>query len=226
VFPYPVTRDRDQGRRLDLTKESRPYEYGLVGRSTQMTGPGSSSAPQSHDGRPDSATALIGSSAIGLTPMASASGNFATMHGTQTGVGEVGRHSSHHSTTLPAGAALPDRYSYSGGSVSASSSIPAAPSNRRTLQVVNSPSSPPLSGPSFGAMAASGSPPAVYEPEKQSVLSEKTHARGPSSSSGVILSNDGGPSGSGPGGVPEITPSPEPERITEEPMDAPPAYVE
>jgi hypothetical protein len=72
--------------------------------------------------------------------------------------------------------------------------------------------------------------PLVYEPEKQSAWSEKTHARGPSSSSGVILSNDGhgrdsGPSGSGSGGVPEITPSAEPEPITE-PIDAPPAYVE
>lgn len=45
----------------------------------------------------------------------------------------------------------------------------------------------------------------------------------------MILSDDGrdgGPSGSGSGGVPEITPSAEPERIIGEPIDAPPAYAE
>ncbi len=222
VFPYPVTRDRDQGRRLDLTKESRPYEHGLVGRSTQMRAPGSSPA-QSHDGRPDSSVPLIGASSVGLTPMASAS---ATMYGDQTRVGEVGRQASQISHGLPLGAAPPDRYSHSGGSVtSASSSVGPTSPNRRPLQVINSPPSPmpTLPGPSSGAMLGSSSTPYAGHDEKQSAWSGKTHARNASSSSGAILSNDGHfqghddrPSGSGP-----VVPEP----ITGEPTDAPPAYV-
>jgi hypothetical protein len=222
VFPYPVTRDRDQTRRLDLNKESRPYEYGHVGRSTQMTAPGSSPAhsPAQSDGRPDSATDLIGASTPGLTPMASASGNIATIHGT---LGDVRRQSLHNSTTLPLGAAPPDHYSYSAGSISgASASTAPAPSNVRPLQVINSPPMP-LSGSSSGVVPSSHS-----IPHEQSAWPEKTHARGLSSST---LSSDAqfqgrdGPSGSGPGVVLQGTTSPVPGPIPEEPTDAPPAYV-
>jgi hypothetical protein len=41
VIPFPVTRGRNQSRQLDLANESRPSESGFLGRSTQMTGPGS-----------------------------------------------------------------------------------------------------------------------------------------------------------------------------------------
>lgn len=210
MFPYPVTRDRDQNRRLDLTKESRPYQYGLVGHAA----PGSSPSP-SHDGRPDSATGLIGASGVGLTPMASASGNIATIHGTL-------------GAALPVGAAPPDRYSHSGGSVSgaSSSTAPLASNQRAPLQVINSPSPPgsPQSGFSPGAVPGP-IPLAAHES-----WSEKAHVRGPSLSSAGALSNDGqfqGPSGSGRGEAPEGTPAARPESIpiTGDPTDAPPAYV-
>jgi len=158
--------------------------------------------------------------------MASASGNIITMEGAQNRVGEVGRQASRNST-LPLGAAPPDRYSYSGGSVSASSSATPAPSNRRPLQVINPPMSA-VSGSSSGTVPASSFIPLpVHELEMQPAWPEKNHARGTSSSSNDILSNDGqfqgrdggGPSGSG--GVPERTPEP----LTGEPTDAPPAYV-
>ncbi len=223
MFPYPVTRDRDT-RQLDLTRESRAYEYGHVGRSSQMAAPGSS-PPQSHDGRPESSAGLIGASSVGLTPMASASGPLATMYGAQTRIGDVGRQASQNSHLLPAGAAPPDHISHSAGSVSASSSAGPTSPNRRPLQVMNSPPSPipqlPVS--SSGAVPGSTSPPlAVYEPEKQSAWPGRTHARGASSTSGAMFSNDShfqgrddGPSGSGP-----VVPEP----IHGEPLDAPPAY--
>lgn len=202
VFPYPVTRDRDQNRRLDLNKESRPYEYGHVGRPTSV--PGSSPSP-SHDGRPDSATALIGAS--GLTPMASASGNIATIHST---LGEVGRQPSHNSS-LPLGAAAPDHYSHSAGSISGAS-LNTAPLASQPLHVINS--SPPMPVPLTA---------------HESTWPEKTPNR---SSSGAVLSNDdqlqglaGRPSGSGAGGVPEGTPSARPGPTAGDPTDAPPAYV-
>jgi len=172
VFPYPVTRDRDQDRRLDLSKETRPYEYGLVGGA-----PGRLPA-QSLEGRPDSSAPLIGRSSIGFSPMASASGPLAT------------RQPSQDLHRLPPGAAP----SHSARSVSASSSVGPSSPNRRPLHVTNSPPSlmPMLPGPSSGAAPGSSSTPlAGYEPEQQSTLPEKTHTRGASSSSGVILSNDG-----------------------------------
>jgi hypothetical protein len=215
VFPYPVTRDRDQSRRLDLNKESRPYGHGLVGRPTQMTAPGSSLAQS--DGRPDSATDLIGASTTGLTPMASASGNIASIHGALS----VGRQSSYNSTPLPLGAAPPDHYSHSAGSISGASSTTAP----RPLQVINSPPRP-LSGSSSGSGAVPGSHSIPFAVPEQSAWPEKSHARGPSSST---LSSDtqfqGRPSGSGPGGVLEGTSSAAPGPIPEEPTDAPPAYV-
>lgn len=216
MFPYPVTRDRDQTRRLDLNKESRPYEHGLVGRSTQMTAPGSS--PAQSDGRPDSATDLIGASTTGLTPMTSASGNIATIHGA---LGEVRRQS------LPVGAAPPEHYSYSAGSISGTSSSTApAPSNLRPLQVINSPPIP-LSGSSSGGVPGSHSIP--FAVPEQSAWPEKSHARGLSSSTlssdTQFQGRDGRPSGSGSGGVLEGTSSAAPGPIPEEPIDAPPAYV-
>ena len=219
VFPYPVTRDRDQNRRLDLNKESRPYAYGHVGRPSSV--PGSSPSP-SHDGRPDSATALIGAS--GLTPMTSASGNIATIHGT---LDEVGRQPSYNST-LPLGAAPPDHYSHSAGSISGGS-LNGAPPASRPLQVTNSslPPMPPLSGSSSGAVL--GPVPLTVQ---ESTWPEKNPDRGLLSSSGAILSNDdqfqgpdGRPSGSGPGGVLQGTSSARPGPTTGDPTDAPPAYV-
>ena len=43
VIPYPMTRGRNQSNQLGLSNESRPYESGFLGRSTHMTGAGSSS---------------------------------------------------------------------------------------------------------------------------------------------------------------------------------------
>ncbi|KAI0005913.1 hypothetical protein BJV74DRAFT_4577 [Russula compacta] len=131
VFPYPVTRDREQTRRLDLSHESRPYEYGIVGRSTPDTG---SPALVSHDGRRDSATALIGTSSMGSIPMASAPS-------IQSRGGDVGRQASRSSNPLllPPGAAPPrDYHSSDGGSASGSSTTPGT-SSRRPLQVINPP---------------------------------------------------------------------------------------
>jgi hypothetical protein len=222
VFPYPVTRDRDQGRRLDLTKETRPYEHDR--RSTQIGAPGRLPA-QSHDGRPDSSAPLIGTSGVGLTPMASASGPLATVYGAQNSE----RRASETSHRLPPGAApgaVPrDHYSHSGGSVSASSSVGPTSPNRRPLHVINSPPSPMpiLPGPSSGAVPGSSSTPLGYEPEQQSAWPEKTHARGTSSSSGVILSNDGQFQGRDPRA--SVSAPVEPNPTTGEPTDAPPAYV-
>ena len=194
VFPYPVTRDRDETRRLDLAKESRPYEYGLVGRSMPTTSSGGSPSMiyDSGDGRRDSITALIGATG-GLTP--TMSGTVASIPGAQTRGSEVGRQGSHSSThhQLPPGAAPPLRHSPSvtgSGSVSGSSTAP-GPSNRRPLQVINPPLSPisPASirtGFSPDDVPSSGS--VSMEPEKQSVRSEKKSAHAFSSlSNGPIL---------------------------------------
>jgi len=156
--------------------------------------------------------------------MTSASGNIATIHGT---LDEVGRHPSYNST-LPLGAAPPDHYSHSAGSVSGGS-LNGAPPASRPLQVTNSssPPMPPLSGPSSGAVL--GPVPLTVQ---ESTWSEKNPDRGLLSSSGAILSNDdqfqgpdGRPSGSGPGGVLQGTSSARPGPTTGDPTDAPPAYV-
>jgi len=246
VFPYPVTRDRDETRRLDLAKESRPYEYGLVGRSMSTTSSGGppSMIYDSGDGRRDSITALIGATG-GLTP--TMSDTVASIPGAQTRGGEVGWQGSHSSThhQLPPGAAPPllDRHSPSvtgSGSVSGSSTAP-GPSSRRPLQVIN----PPLSPISPASIRTGFSPEDVpssgsvsMEPEKQSVRSEKksAHAFSSSSSGPILIHSDGGhiqggdrrPSASGSGGVPERKPSAQPEPTTTsvvDPTDAPPAYV-
>jgi hypothetical protein len=74
VVPYPVTRDRDRTRRLDLTHEPKPHVYGLVGSTAAdvVVTPRNSPPPTSHsrttsDARPDSVIALIGPSSPGLT---------------------------------------------------------------------------------------------------------------------------------------------------------------
>jgi len=225
VFPYPVTRDRDQGRRLDLTKDTTGRQYEHDRRSTQIGAPGRLPA-QSFDGRPDSSAGLIGTYDVGLTPMASASGPLATIHGAQNSDRRV----SQNSHQLPPGAAVPrDHYSHSGGSVSASSSLGPTSPNRRPLHVINSPPSPmpTLAGSSSGAVPGSSSTPfAGHEPEQQSTWSQKTHVRGASSSSGTILSNDGQFQGRDPrASVSAASAAVEPDPIIGEPTDSPPAYV-
>ena len=256
MFPYPVTRDRDQTRRLDLTRESRPYEYGLVGRSTPQT-PGSSPGlfnnSRASDGRRDSASALIGPSSGGLPHMAFTSANVASMQGTQSRGGDVGRQTSHGSAhQLPPGAAPPgsappgaapphDYYSPSvtgSGSVSGSSATgPGGPTSRRTLQVINPPLSP-MQMRSSVDMSSSGSAPMVGpEPERPSMWPEKMPSQDFASSSGAILvHSDGGLiegsghrpsfSVSGSGEVPERRPPTQPIPTNEEHTDAPPAYAE
>src|SRR5712675_3676829 len=115
AFPFPVTRDRDQTRRLDLAKESRPYEYGIVGRSVPTSHSPAASQSLTSDGWRDSVAPLIGASSNGLTPMAGSGYN-----GGQAGV-DVGRQRSQSSAhQLPPGAAAPvsspslDHYSQSG----------------------------------------------------------------------------------------------------------------
>jgi hypothetical protein len=218
-----VTRDRDQRRRLDLAKETRPYEYDR--RSTQIGAPGRLPT-QTHDGRPDSFAGLIGPTGVGLTPMASASGPLATAYDAQNSE----RRGSQTSHRLPPGAApgvVPrDHYSHSGGSVSASSSVGPTSPNRRPLHVINSPPSPmpTLPGPSSGAVPGSSSTPIVgHEPEYQSAWPGKTHVRGASSSSGTILSNDGQFQGRDPRA--SVSAPVEPDPISGETTDAPPAYV-
>jgi hypothetical protein len=146
VFPYPVTRGGYQNKQLDLVNKSRPIGSGFLGRSAQMTGPGSSPL-ESHDGRPDSSAALIGAYDTGLLPTTSASGSLTTMYGAPTRVGEVGRQASYNSDPLPPDAAPPDHYSHSGGSVSVTGSSSIG-SHRRLLQAINSPPSliPPAVG--------------------------------------------------------------------------------
>jgi hypothetical protein len=251
VFPYPVTRDRDQTRSLDLARESRPYEYGLVGRSSPMTGSGSSPGLFNHsrpsDARRDSATALIGSSSRALPPMTSASANAASMQGSHSRGGSVGRQPSHSSAyQLPPGAAPPgaappgaapphDYFSPSvtgSGSVSGSSSAGGPPS-RRPLQVINSALSPmPMR--SSNEMSGSGSAPTVV-PDPERLSMHKMPIQDMASSSGAILvHSDGGlvdggdrrPSVSGSGAALERKPPAQPVPTSEVPIDAPPAYAE
>ncbi|KAH9966548.1 hypothetical protein BC827DRAFT_674801 [Russula dissimulans] len=244
AFPFPVTRDRDQTRRLDLAKESRPYEYGVVGRSVPISHSppmASHTLTSASDGRRDSATPLIGTSSGALTPMPSS--GLMTSNGAQTDVGRQRSQSSTHHQ-LPPGAAAPvaslDHYSQSGsggggggggGSVSGSS-ISAGPSGRRALQVVNPRLSPT---PTFGfspeiVPGSSSVPMAAPGSEKQRF---EVAAQDLSSSSGpVIVHSDGGrvqphdhrPSVSSSGGVPQSNPSALP--ATPEPTEAPPAYAE
>ena len=128
VFPYP------QSRQLDLTNESRPYESGLLGRSTRRTG--SWSSVESHDGGLDSPPTAL------LTPTTSASGSLGTMYGAPTRVGEVGRQVSPFSDPLSSDAASPDSYyspsdSLSSGSVYSSNSTIIS-FQQRQLQAIDS----------------------------------------------------------------------------------------
>jgi hypothetical protein len=247
VFPYPVTRDRDQTRSLDLVRESRPYEYGLVGRSSPMTASRSSPGLYNHsrasDGRRDSATALIGSSTRGLPPMASASANVASIQGTQSRGGNVGRQTSHSSTPqLPPGAAPPGAASPHGyhspsaagsGSVSGSSTAGGPPS-RRPLQVINAPLSPMSVRSSVDVSASGPAPMVAPEPERRLSMQKIPTQDFASSSGALLVHSDGGrieggdrrPSASGSGGVLERKPPAQPIPTNEEPADAPPAYAE
>lgn len=237
MFPFPVTRDRDSTRRLDLNHESRPsYQFGSVGRSTPdggMTASGSAPALVSRprasgDVRRDSAAALIG--APSGTPG----------YGAQARGGDVGRQPSHSSNyQLPPGAAPPQEYytpSRTGSdSVSASSVAPGS-SNRRPLQVMNAPL-PPMSvrsSMSSGVVPNPGTVPlALPEHERQSAWVEKRSVQDLSAPSGgvqvasgshPIQGHDYRPSTSGLEAVPEPYAHPEP--IAPEPTDAPPAYAE
>jgi len=220
-----------------------------------MTGSGSSPGLLSHsrpsDARRDSATALIGSSSGALPPMASASANAASIQGTHSRGGSVGRQPSHSSAHhLPPGAAPPgaappgaappgaapphDYFSPSvtgSGSVSGSSTAGGPPS-RRPLQVINPPLSPmPMR--SSNDMSGSGSAPMVV-PEPERLSMHKMPTQDIASSSGAILvHSDGGliegdrrPSVSGSGVVLERKPPAQPVPTSEEPIDAPPAYAE
>lgn len=234
MFPYPVTRDRDHAQHLDLSHEPKPYVYGLVGRSTHdvaVMDP-RSSLSHSHvsDGRPDSATALIGPSS-GLTSMTMATGAgglLSSVPSAQSRGGEVGRQASHGSIShLPPGAAAPATHS---GSSSGSGPTPG--SNRYPPQMANTPSSirPSFPAETGGSSNSSAKAPLVVsEGGRQSARVEKKSALGPSSPEGdIIVHTDGGRlpvpvsdhgllasgSGSKTPAQPEVSNS-----------DAPPAYV-
>ncbi|KAH9079294.1 hypothetical protein EDB83DRAFT_2310981 [Lactarius deliciosus] len=199
VFPYPVTRDRDHAQDLDLSHEPKPYVYGLVGGSTRgaaMMAPQSSpSDSRASDGRPDSATALIGPSS-GFTSMAMATGALgrgllSSAPSAPSKGGEVGRQTSHGSISqLPPGAAAPSTYLGS----SSGSGPPPDPS-RYPLQVVN----PPSIRSSFpvemvgSSNSSAKAPLVVFEGGGQSARAEKKSASGPSSPErDVIVHTDGG----------------------------------
>lgn len=230
VFPYPVTRDRDHAQDLDLSHEPKPYVYGLVGGSTRgaaMMAPQSSpSDSRASDGRPDSATALIGPSS-GFTSMAMATGGLlSSAPSASSKGGEVGRQTSHGSISsqLPPGAAAPSTYLGS----SSGSGPPPGPS-RYPLQAVN----PPSIRSSFpvemvgSSNSSAKAPLVVSDGGGQSARAEKKSASGPSLPEGdVIVHTDGGRlpvpghgllasgSGSKTPAQPEVSNS-----------DSPPAYV-
>ncbi|KAF8498583.1 hypothetical protein F5888DRAFT_1823826 [Russula emetica] len=199
-----------QTKQLGLANKYRPIEYGFLGRSTQMTGPGSSPL-ESHDGRPDSSATLIGAYDTGLLPTTSASGSLATMYGALTRVGEVGRQASHNSDPLPSDAAP---------------QIITVTPVAALVSAINSPPSsmPPQLGSSSGAVLSfSSTPIAGHGFERQSAWSEKTYTRDASSSSGATHSNDGqfpGLDDGSPGSSPIV-----PEPITGELTIVLPAYM-
>ncbi|KAH9180432.1 hypothetical protein EDB89DRAFT_1919100 [Lactarius sanguifluus] len=233
VFPYPVTRDRDHTQDLDLSHEPKPYVYGLVGGSTRgaavMAPQSSPSDSRASDGRPDSATALIGPSSgfasMAMATGASAGGLLSSAPSAPSKGGEVGRQTSHGSIIqLPPGAAAPSTYLGS----SSWSGPPPGP-GRYPLQVVN----PPSIRSSFpvemvGSSNSSAKEPLVVsEGGGQSARAEKKSASGPSLPEGdVIVHTDGGRlpvpghgllasgSGSKTPAQPEVSSS-----------DSPPAYV-
>jgi len=241
VFPFPVTRDRDSTRRLDLNHESRPsYQFGSVGRSTPdggMTASGSAPALVSHprasgDVRRDSAAALIGA------PSGTPGYN---NYGAQARGGDVGRQpsrGSNYQLQLPPGAAPPQEYyapSRTGSdSVSASSVAPGS-TNRRPLQVTNTPLSPisVRSSMSSGVVPNPGTVPLALPEHERQAWAEKRSAQDLAAQSGGVQGASGShhiqghdyrPSSSGLEAVPEPYAHPEP--IAPEPTEAPPAYAE
>ncbi len=232
VFPYPVTRDRGHAQHLDLSHEPKPYMYGHVGGSTHdaavMAPRSSPSHSRASDGRPDSATALIGPSS-GFASMALATGAgglLSSVPGAQSRGGEVGRQASHSSTGhLPPGAAAPATYL---GSSSGSGSTPG--SSRYPPQAVNPPSSILSSFPVEKVDSSNSfakAPLVVSEGGGQSARAEKKSAPDPPLPEGdIIIHMDGGllavpdhgllasGSGSKTPAQPEVSNS-----------DAPPAYV-
>jgi hypothetical protein len=242
VVPYPVIRDRDRTRRLDLTHEPKPYVYSLVESATaDVVTPRNSPPPTSHsrtasDARPESAIALIGASSPGLTmtvasaPSTSGSGYDARARG-----GEVGRQTSHSSVSqLPPGAAPPMDYHGHSGRGSASNTTPG--SSWFPLQTVNTTVSPAPTRFTRGAVPSSSSTkalPSVHEPEPERQLGrpEKMPTRDVSSSgSDAFMHTDWGrlqapvpsPPASGSGSSKH---PPQPRVTTPDMNDAPPAYV-
>jgi hypothetical protein len=229
VFPYPVTRDRGHAQHLDLSHEPKPYVYGLVGHSSHdgavMAPRSSFSHSRASDGRPDSATALIGEPS-GLTSMAMATGAGGLLSSAPSAQskGEAGRQVSHSPISyLPPGAAAPSTYLDS----SSGSGGPPPGSSRYPLQVVNPPSSIRSSFPAEMAEGSSAKAPLVVsEGGGQSARAEKKSAPPPSHEGGIVIHMDGGrlpvsddggmASGSGSKTLaqPEVSNS-----------DAPPAYV-
>lgn len=194
VFPYPVTRDRGHSQQLDLSHEPRPYVYGLVGRPTHdVAGMPPASSPsllsRTSDGRPDSATGLIGPSS-GLTSMtmAGAGGILSSIPDAHSQGGEVGRQTSHSSAGhLPPGAAAPS--TYLGSSSSGSGSIPG--SSRYPLQVVGPPSNR-YSLPAEMMDSSAKGPLVVSDTGSQSVRASKKSAPPAVPEGDIIMHTDGG----------------------------------
>ena len=197
MFPYPVTRDRGRAEHLDLSHEPKPYEYGLVGRSTHdgavMAPRSSLSYSRASDGRPDSATSLIGAPS-GFTSMALATGAGGLVSSAPSAQsrGEVGRQPSHSSIShLPPGAAAPGTYLDSGSG----SGDPTAGSSRYPLQVVGPPASIRSSFPAEMMDRSSGSakaPLVVSEGGSQSARAEKKSALPPPNEGDIVVHMDGG----------------------------------
>lgn len=239
MFPYPVTRDRDYTRRLDLSHESKPYVYGLVGSTAaeEVVTLQNSPSPTSHSRTASDgpANALIGASHSGrITTVASTSGAVASTYSAQSRRGEAGRQAPHGSARqLSLGAATPlamDHFSLSGGG----SGLGTSPSaSWLPLQTLNPPLPPAPIRSSSGVVPSSNSTtalPTASERESQLERPEKKPTRDPSSAGGDVSihvdwgrlqAHDRGPSGSGSGSKHSARPQVSIPDVT----DAPPAYV-
>jgi len=231
VFPYPVTRDRGHAQHLDLSHEPKPYVYGHVGRSSHDDAAMAPRSSPSHsrtasDGRPDSATALIGPSS-GFTSMAMATGAgglFSSVPHAQS-QGDVGRQASHSSIShLPPGAAAPATYL---DSSSSGSGGPTAGSSRYPLQMANPPSSIRYS---FSAAtvddSSSSAKVVVSEVGTQPAGAEKKSAPFPSHEGDIVIHVDGGRLPvSVHEGLASNSGSKTPDQLEVSNFDAPPAYV-
>jgi hypothetical protein len=237
VFPYPVTRDRDHTRRLDLSHESKPYVYGLVGSTTaeEVVTPQNSPSLTSHSRTASDgpANALIGASHSGrMTTVAPASGAVASTYSAKSRRGEAERQAPRGSASqLPLGAAPPlDHFSLSGGG-NGSGTSPGA--SWLPLQTLNPPLPPAPIRSSSGVMPGSNSTtalPTASERESQLERPEKKPTRDPSSAGGDVSihadwdrlqAHGRGPSGSGSGSKH----SARPQVSIPDVADAPPAYV-